>query len=117
MKATIVKNDKFETIGVEILGNNNEIVFTWGIAPVVSMYFIKEIDTQKFENQIIELVRLNAEISLLDNFSSLFFDVALASGAIKCNSKGVPQAFNFEKIKKEKTMLENKKQRIIDSFI
>lgn len=66
MKAVIVKNDQFETIGFEVTESNTTI-FNWGIA-AQPWNFKKEIDTEKYFESILELIRLEARLSERDKF-------------------------------------------------
>lgn len=72
MKATIVKNDKFETVGFEVKNENNT-VFSWGISPN-GMYFVKDVSFSTWANDIFELVSLNAVLREQSNFISKAFD-------------------------------------------
>ena len=72
MKATIVKNDKFETVGFEVKNENNT-VFSWGISPN-GMYFVKDVSFSTWANDIFELVSLNAKLAEQNNFTRKAFD-------------------------------------------
>jgi len=55
MKATIVKNNDFETVGFEVKANG-QTIYSWGIAPIPSMYYIKEVDTKDWATEIAGLI-------------------------------------------------------------
>ena len=85
MKAVIVKNDQFETIGFEVTEDNKRI-FSWGIAPQ-PWNFTKEIDEKKHFESIILLLTLEARISERAMFFSNMMDV-LTESKIKINGNG-----------------------------
>ena len=72
MKATIVKNDNFKTVGFEVKNENNT-VFSWGISPN-GMYFVKDVSFSTWANDIFELVSMNAVLREQSNFISKAFD-------------------------------------------
>lgn len=90
MKAVIVKNDEFETIGFEVTENSHRI-FNWGIAAQPTN-FKKEIDTEEHFDSIMELIRLEARISERDRFFSEMVEVLELSkfnpNGFKFNTQG-----------------------------
>lgn len=110
MKATIVKNDNFKTVGFEF-GTENNVMYKWGVAPIKYLYFVKEIDANKYLTLIFELIEIRAQLGVHRRFASTFFDIAEKSG-IDCK-KGVKFSEIDDKIKK----LEQRTENIIESMI
>ena len=81
MKATIVKNDNFETIGLRVDSSTGSIIYSWGIAPL-SFYYTKEVTSEcssNLERMVSELVRLDAKLAMLEEFDSMFFNTLKVS--------------------------------------
>ena len=71
MKAIIVKNNDFKTVGFEVTASGNTLL-SWGVAPV-AIYFCKEVSVNDWMTEIFELVNLKAKISEQDSFPRNFF--------------------------------------------
>lgn len=110
MKATIVKNDKFETIGFEVL-SGTERVYNWGISPS-PMSWTKEVSATENAVKIFKLVDLRARISELDRFWSKFVETARTIKGLEDGGYSV----NFGENDKEKAQLEEQVKRIIESI-
>lgn len=104
MKATIVKNNDFKTIGFEVTANGRRI-FSWGISPVVTMYFIKEVNTNDWITDIFNLVSLKAQINELQSFVQTFFEVA-KQNKLEIRS-GVDFSITKDKIEQMTRQMEN----------
>lgn len=110
MKAVIVKNDQFETIGFEVKEQNTTI-FNWGIAAQPTN-FKKEIDTEKHFGSIMELIRLEAKISERNRFFSEMIEVLQAS---KIEVDGVKFKMTSHDVKTQ--LLQEKITTIINKLI
>ena len=107
---SIVKNNDFATIGFHVT-IGNERTFTWVIAAEPSMYYVK---TQDADNEslhkILELMELDKERRIRENFIYEFFDTAKANGME--TSKGIRFESNDGKIAAINKRISN----IINSF-
>lgn len=56
MKATIFKDDQFETVGL-IVKSGNAALVTWGLT-CEQMYYTKTIDAEKYADKVLELIKL-----------------------------------------------------------
>ena len=113
MKATIVKNDNFETIGFEVRTENtsNDVIFAWGISPS-PMYYVKSVIIEELVFIVFELVKLQSKHDTLQNFKSLFFGVI--DDTEKANGK-IP--YNMKSIKDQIKQIENAMKGYIDSLV
>lgn len=111
MKAIIVKNNDFKTIGFEVTVNARTL-FSWGIAPVVSMYFIKEVNVKDWMPEIAHLIKLKGIMETQQDFKSLFFSTLSASGELKSGFGYNMQAVD-ERIDQTKHQIENIIKNII----
>jgi len=111
MKARIVKNNQFETIGFEVTANGKTL-FSWGVAPVMQLYFVKEVNANDWMTEIFELVRLEAKLSEEKNFSRKFFDLAFSENMIKDG-----KSICFGESKNRITKLEKSIENIIKNII
>ena len=108
MKATLVKNDNFETIGFEVTANDKK-VFSWGTSPQSPFYWTKSICVKDWYNEIFELVSLKAKYNEQLNFINDFFETAQSNPKIKniLENSGVNMSNHDAKIKSvEKKMLD-----------
>lgn len=101
MKAVVVKNNQFETIGFEVTANSKTL-FSWGVAPVMQLHFVKEVSTDDWMTEIFELVKLEAKLSEEKNFARKFFDLAFSENMIKdgksiCFSESKTRIVKLEK--------------------
>ena len=111
MKAVVVKNNQFETIGFEVTANEKTL-FSWGIAPVVSMYFIKEVNVNDWMPEIFKLVRIQSTIQEKGRFENKFFSIAKENNILE-DGKGI----NFSDEQKEREVLQNQLENIIKNII
>ncbi len=109
MKAIIVKDDTFKTVGFEVSANG-QLVFGWGISPN-PMYFTKEINAKDWFTDIIHLIELRQRKRELDNFISKWFDIAKKNGMY--NGESV----KFTEINEELKSVENTIKNIIANII
>lgn len=72
MKAIIAKNNDFETVGFEV-SNSGEVIFRWGVAPLATFHFVKEISCNDWMSEIFQLVRLQERINEQFDFTRNFF--------------------------------------------
>lgn len=100
MKATIVKNDSFETVGFEVVASG-KTMFSWGVAPVASLYFIKEANTKEWETDIMALLQLDAERKTLNRMSSMFFSILTTNKDVKHLLETKDCGFNMTELKQQ----------------
>lgn len=112
MKAIIVKNNKFETIGFEVKASGRTL-FSWGISSELKSNFQKEIDVNDWITEIFELVRIQERISTESEFIRRFFEVASGQALLKEEKKGV----NFQRHDEEMKSLRQKLENIIKNII
>lgn len=102
MTALIVKNDDFKTIGLEVK-NEKHCLFSWGISPLNKSNFIKEILADKWTEEIVQLIRIEREIQVQENFIHDFFEVARKNKLLKkdqsVNFKEYEEGIEFNKRK------------------
>lgn len=82
MKAIISKNNNFETVGLQAYVSNTE-VFSWGVSHISGLNYTKAITNEETTLKVIELIKLNSELSSVNNFSNHFFDTLLTNEQIK----------------------------------
>jgi len=112
MKAIIIKNNDFETIGFEVTGSGKTL-FSWGISPILKSNFQKEIDVNDWITEIFELVRLEATLREQGNFINDFFRIASGQHLLKDNDKGA----DFYEHKQLISDTRNKIENIIKNII
>ena len=80
IQVSIVKNNDFTTIGFHVyLGNHR--AFTWGIADEPSLYYVKKQDAnEESMEKILELMKLERERIMREDFVSDFFETAKENG-------------------------------------
>lgn len=111
MKATIVKNSNFETIGFEVTANGRSI-FSWGISSMLKSNFQKEINVNDWITEIFELVKIEGQLKEANEFVRNFFELAMDNKLLK---EG--QAVNCEKPDEHVSRLKEKKLNIIKNII
>lgn len=111
MKAIVVKDNEFKTIGIEVTASAKTL-FSWGISPSSPFYWTKEINIKDWMTEIFEIVRLNAVINERNNFVRNFFEVAMDQKIVEQG-----EAVNFKKYDEETKRLEEKKLNIIKNII
>lgn len=111
MKAVVVKNNQFETVGFEVT-ENGKTLFTWGISPDSPFFWTKTVSTDKWISDIFELVRLEGMINNEKNFSIDFFKVALENSLI-VEGQSVSFKANREKLENLEAKFENIIKNII----
>lgn len=115
MEALIAKNENFETVGFEVK-NENEVIFKWGVAPLVDFYYVKSISVNKNMNIIFELVALEKALRTYSKFTSMFFDVARTNSKVEeILMKGEEgfEGFNFKEVDEKKQNIERRIKDII----
>jgi len=110
MKAIIVKNNEFETIGFEV-SSNSKTLFCWGISSYLKSNFQKEIDTKKWMAEIFELVALQNRIDELRDFSKNVFFVLSDNNMLEEGTK-----INFRKSEEYRSSLVKRMEKIINSL-
>lgn len=111
MKAIIVKNNNFETIGFEVTGSGTTL-FRWGISPQLKSNFQKEIDVNDWMTQIFELIRIETKIREEDEFPRRWFEIAYDQKLIK-EGQGVIFRIREQAAKRLKEQMENIIKNII----
>ena len=77
MKAIVVKDNSFQTIGFEVTQGPSTLL-QWGVSPH-SRVFVKEVEVKDWAIEIFELVRLQSIIAERESFLPSFFQVASKS--------------------------------------
>lgn len=111
MKATVVKNNNFETIGFEVTASAR-ILFSWGVSPSSPLYWTKPVNVNDWMTEIFELVRIKAQIGEAENFVFDFFEVAKMNGLVEEN-----QAVKFAANKIRLERLNGQMENIIKNII
>jgi hypothetical protein len=111
MKAIIVKNNNFETVGFEVTANATTL-FQWGISPLRKDLFQKEIDCNDWMTQIFELVRIKAQIEITEDYIFDWFRDA-RTNKISWPESGVTFTRNENKLAALKAQMENIIKNII----
>lgn len=75
MKAIVVKNNDFQTIGFEVI-SNGVTLFNWGISSCLKSNFQKEVNAETWMPQIFELIKLKGILEEQNGFIREFFSVA-----------------------------------------
>ena len=110
MKAKIVKDKQFKTIGFEVTANGRTL-FQWGTSPLNTSNYIAEINTNDWLTEIIYLITLRARIDEENNFISRFFEVAKDNKLIKSG-----QPVNVQSSRDRLKELESKMMNIINNL-
>ena len=111
MKAIIIKDNNFETIGFEV-SNLGKTLFYWGVPSLLKYNFQKEIDTSIWAKEIFELVRIESAINERSKFASEFLNIVSRECIIK-DGKGI----SFDENEKELKSLRAKLEKIIKGII
>ena len=111
MKAIIVKDNDFKTIGFEVTASGKTL-FTWGISPIMKCNFQKEIDVEKWIQDIFKVVELKSMLNEQENFQRRFFDVAAMNDLVK-NGQGVDLSASKISIDATKQSIKNIIENII----
>ena len=111
MKAIIVKNNEFQTIGFEVT-DSAKTLFSWGISPSSPLYWTKTVNVNDWMTEIFELVRLEAQIIEANQFVRDFFTVASANELLK-EGKSVKFEGNQNRIARLGSKMENIIKNII----
>jgi hypothetical protein len=82
MRAILVKNANFETIGFEVKSNGLTI-YSWGIASELKSNWQKEINVNDWMPQICKLIELQGILQVRNNATRDFFEVAEMNGLLK----------------------------------
>ena len=107
---TVVKNDKFETVGLHM--RTEHTCFSWGVSPTSPFYWTKTFHGELIE-EYLELMQITQELDLLRNFQHRFFDIASATLGYKAlEDKG----FKFDKEIERMKQLEDRRTEIINSI-
>lgn len=111
MKAILVKNNQFETIGFEVIANGRT-VYDWGISSTLKSNFQKEINVNDWMTEIFTLVELKAILSEQEQAIGNFFKVGHENKVIVENHE-YSILFYKEQIESTKRKIENIVKNII----
>jgi len=111
MKAIIVKNNNFETIGFEVKASGRTL-FSWGISPELKSNFQKEVDVNDWMASIFELIRVEVQISEGRRFVNRWFEIAAKQGFVKQG-----QGVNFDVSEARLVELTQRMENIIKNII
>lgn len=115
MKAIVVKNDDFKTIGFEVTTTTGERVFSWGIS-AHSNVWTKEVSFEKNAEAIFELKALGVRLAERESFVTDWFDVVLENNINEKMQKAGIEGIKFEKNKKQIEQLEKQIERLINTI-
>ncbi len=105
MKAIVVKDNEFKTIGFEVISNGRTL-FSWGISSTLKSNFQKEINVNDWMVQIFDLVRLEGILQERREAVRNFFEVAGKNDLLK-ESKGVKCQLFDERIAETERRIES----------
>ena len=111
MKAIVVKNNQFETIGFEVISNGRTL-FSWGISSTLKTNFQKEINVNDWMVQIFDLVRLQATLEEQERETGNFFKVG-HENKVLVEGIGYNIIFYQKQIEESKRKIENIVKNII----
>lgn len=111
MKAILVKNNNFETVGFEVK-HSGRTLFSWGISPELKSNFQKEVDVDDWLPSIIELIKIEALISEEGSFVNRWFEIATKQGFVEQD-----QGVNFKTSEERLVGLTQKMENIIKNII
>ena len=113
MKALIAKNEKYETIGVEIY-DGNDLVFSWGIAPNIEFNFVTKKDVSIYK--VKDLLYYKTLINFLESpFTFRFFEICQsetnpelnkAMNQLKKQERGVNMSIIDDELREYKKQVE-----------
>lgn len=112
LKTTIIKDDNFNTVGVEMVSPTGHSVYYYGISAAAPSYYKKEVFDRYFD-EYLELSTLLAEKEALKKCESQFFDIALKALGEKVVS-GV--GFDFSVWCKRIAEIEARELEIVNSI-
>lgn len=82
MMAIIAKNEKFETVGFEVVANGRT-VFSWGVHPDRMFNFVKDVNANDWLTDIFTLVEMARDIRNEEAFCQHFFEAVADSEHIR----------------------------------
>lgn len=107
---SIVKDNDFATIGFHVYFGNH-CTFTWGISDVSNLYYVKKQDANEESiAKILELMALDKERRIREDFIMDFFDAAKANGI------DVTRSYKFDINYEKLAAIEKRTSNIINSF-
>lgn len=114
MKAILVKDSEFKTIGLKVSTPKDSMKFHWGVCPM-PCYWQKEVDMSEYEDTMLTLIELRAKLSMARNAMSMFTDTV---HTIEDFSKHYPGGFSFDAkaYDKEVKDLEDRIEKIVMSI-
>lgn len=116
MKAYLVKDDEFKTVGFQVENNNGHALFSWGIDHSSPFYYSKYISPEDYIETIVELIETKAKLDEYGyeghHFVSLWFQIANEGNYLKKGVEGVKMTQIDEIVKR----LDDKLKRLIDSI-
>lgn len=112
MKAILVKDDNFTTIGLEIRNNAGGMEYSWGVCALPSRY-TKELDSKEHEETMLHLIMLGERLKAAESLESDFVHMA---GTIKelDHTKGF--SFDPSYAKNKVSLLKRQIKSIIDNL-
>lgn len=109
MKAIVVKDNSFQTIGFEVCQGNITLV-RWGVSPH-STVFVKEVEVKEWSREIFEISNLQSVVCERERFVSQFFKVAAQK--VETTETG----FDFTEYKQETQLIKNRIENIVKNII
>lgn len=97
MKAYLVKNDEFKTVGFQIETNEGLSLYSWGISHNSPFYYTKEVDAEKYIYTAMQLAKVQKELDIYDyRFVSEWFRIAQDGKYLKKGVTGVNFSYTEE---------------------
>ncbi|MDD3404944.1 MAG: hypothetical protein PHH23_01575 [Paludibacteraceae bacterium] len=109
MKAILIKNENFETIGFEVTANG-QTIYEWGVSSFLKSNYQKEINTRDWFTDIINLIRLDEQLKMQKRFEHEFFNVCAE------NSLSTASGVKIKPFEDKIECLERKIENIINAI-
>lgn len=92
MKAVIVKDSEFKTIGLKVSTEKDSRKFAWGVCPM-DCYWVKAVDMREYEDTILDLIATSNRLSEARDAVSKFTNVVHTIDGFDKNYAG---GFSFD---------------------
>lgn len=107
MKAFLVKDDEFKTVGFQVETNESWGLYSWGISHNSPFYYTKEVDAEKYIYTAIQLTKLQKELEIYEHrFISEWFKIAQDGNYLKKGVTGVNFSYTNDIVKQIKLEIE-----------
>ena len=120
MELTIVKNNKFETIGFEVKAESGNTIFSHGIAPQTSNFTLS-VNGNEYEEDVIRLIGARHEMKMAQDGALNTYDACVNAGIkIEHNEDGsvtIPNEWFEEQFKQATRRYESLLNRLIEKIL